>query len=114
MLTTFLTDEDGYIYQLATPDISYGNMLTQFGFLGSFIYLLIWIRLLVISFKKRNYNPLAHSLFLFLIFIFLESFAGTNLSVASHLIFPFIIVVMLYNDGAEKVCEEPYRITKYF
>ena len=109
-----LTDEDGYIYQLATPDISYGNMLTQFGFLGSFIYLLIWIRLLVISFKKRNYNPLAHSLFLFLIFIFLESFAGTNLSVASHLIFPFIIVVMLYNDGAEKVCEEPYRITKYF
>lgn len=108
-----LTDEDGYIYQLATPDISYGNMLTQFGFLGSIIYLLIWIRLLVISFKKRTYNPLAHSLFLFLIFIFFVGFVGSNLSTVSYLIFPFIIVSTLCNDKAEEIREEPYRITKY-
>lgn len=86
-----LPAEDGHVSQLVTPDISYGNILTQFGFLGGFIYLLIWLRIFRINQSRRAEQPLARTLALFLLYYFMESFAGTNLSLVAHIIVPIMV-----------------------
>ena len=94
-----LPAEDGHVAQLATPDISYGNILTQFGFLGGILYLLIWSRLFRINYTRRGKSPLARAMALFLLYCFLESFAGTNLSVVAHLILPIIVTQLVLNHN---------------
>ena len=97
-----LPDDDGINSQLLTPDISYGNIITQFGFLGGCIYMLIWFRMLNINYINRNNNPLCHAMSLFIIYVMLESFAETHVYVASHMVFPFMITRLAFANNLNK------------
>lgn len=73
-------NETGEIAQLATPDISYGNILVKLGFLGSIIYLWFAIVFTVWLYKYRKYNIYTLLLFASMTMLFLNSFAGSSLS----------------------------------
>ena len=52
-----LRDEStGETYQLYTPDISYGNLLSRHGFVGSIIYLCMLVNFAIFLYKDRKAN----------------------------------------------------------
>lgn len=105
-----ITSDDGNPNQLSTPDFSYGNMISWFGFVGSILFLLIWFRLLAINFKMRRENPLSAIVFLLIIYWIIDGFGGTRLSSASNMVVPFMITAMALNT----IKEDKYpRLTKY-
>lgn len=66
--------------QLSTPDISYGNMITKLGYVGTFIYLAFVIAMAVFLFRNRKAGNMATVCAAELVFVFLLSMAGTALS----------------------------------
>ncbi len=90
--------ETGGRCQLTTPDISYGNLLTQFGYVGGFIVVLLWGRLLLFFFYNRNKNPLVFCFMLYCGYNFIESFSGTGISNMGNLIAPFLVVSLIYKE----------------
>ena len=94
-----LTDnETGYRTQLATPDIAYGNLVTQFGYVGGFISLFIWLRLLLITGERRKEDKWIFCLFLLLADYLLISFAGSKVSTIANLVVPFLLISVLYQS----------------
>lgn len=91
-----INDETGLPAQLYTPDIAYGNLLTQFGYVGGFILLLIWIRLFVILFKGRKYSPLIFCMSLLLFNYIIGSLSGSTISTTGNLIAPFTAITILF------------------
>lgn len=92
----------GYVTQLNTPDISYGNLLTKLGLLGSLIYLLFAISLTAFLYRKRKENLLLLICACQMITAFLNSFSGTTLSDASNFALMFIILSIIYNQQENK------------
>ena len=66
--------------QLSTPDISYGNILTKLGFLGSAIYLFFILTLIIFSFKNRKKNVFLLLTSASLIMLLINSFSGSAMS----------------------------------
>ena len=86
-----LRDADGNIMQLVTPDIAYGNILSQYGYLGGLLLLTLWIRLIKLFYRNRKINPLFFSTFLALIVIILNSVSDVGVSYTSRLALFFCI-----------------------
>lgn len=85
----------GLTVQLETPDIAYGNLICRLGFIGTIIYLAIWITMLYQSFKYRKQNSLILCLFLFLFNYVFISFTSASISYAEKAIIPMIIIVLM-------------------
>lgn len=81
----------GKISQMSTPDIAYGNLLSQYGYLGGILLLSFWIRLLIIFCRNRKIHPLFYSTFLALIVIIFNSVSDVGISYTSRLGFYFCI-----------------------
>lgn len=90
------SEETKEIAQLATPDISYGNLLTQLGLVGGLIYLAFAISIAVFLFKKRKEHVLILLTSAQLITMFINSFSGTNLSDAKNFALIFAVMSLLY------------------
>lgn len=90
--------QTGYTYQLSTPDIAYGNLITQYGYVGGILLLSIWIRLLMMFYRKKLQNSLVFSIFLFLFSIIIGSLSGSTISTTGNLIFPFLFINLLISD----------------
>ena len=90
-----LTDEDDNIAQLFTPDISYGNLLSKYGYVGGMLFLMIWIHMLLYLFKYRNDDDLAFVGFLLLVNCFLLGFSGTTISDQGYMIFPLMVYILV-------------------
>ena len=90
-----LRDGDGNIMQLSTPDISYGNILTKYGYLGGILYLSIWFYLLLFFFKNRKESDYSFISFLLILNMFLISLAGCAISNQGNIIFPFILYIFM-------------------
>lgn len=93
-----LLDEEENIQQLSTPDISYGNLLTKYGYFGGVLFLCIWGYLLyyfIRYHKESDYSFLGAVLVLNM---FLLSFSGTSISDQGNFIFPFVVFILV-NKG---------------
>lgn len=103
-----LLDDDNNIWQLGTPDISYGNILTKYGYVGGILFLMIWIVLLSTFFKYRNQDDLAFVGFLLLVNYFLLGFSGTIISDQGNMAFPFALFILIAQKVAtHSLTKEP-------
>lgn len=90
-----LSDEDGIIGQLSTPDTSYGNLLTKLGFVGVFIYLGFCICLAVFIYRKRMEFPMLIVCAASFTILFINSMSSSALSEPRNFTFYFLAVGML-------------------
>ena len=90
-----VNSETGFQSQLRTPDIAYGNMLTQFGYLGGLLLLGIWFRLVKLFYKARNKNAWVFCMFLFLTLNIVASISGDFISITGNLVIPYLLLPML-------------------
>lgn len=89
-------DDDGNVAQLRTPDISYGNLLTRLGLVGSVIYLVFAISLAFLFFRHRKESPLMSTCAAHLLFLFIGSFSNSNLSEPRYLTIYFMVLSTIY------------------
>lgn len=94
-----LNEETGEVYQMGTPDISWGTMLTSFGYLGGLILTIIWIKL-GIYFYSNWRNGLMFCFFLLIVSYFMTSISGSILSDIQSMVI-FFIVFSLPNNKNE-------------
>ena len=90
-----LLDEEGDIQQLSTPDISYGNILTKYGYFGGTLYLCIWFYLFFYFLKYHKRSDYAFLGAALTLNMFLLSFSGTTISDQGNIIFPYIIFLLV-------------------
>ena len=99
-----INTDTGEAYQLGTPDISYGNLLTKLGMLGGIIYIAFALGLTTFLYRSRKENVLILISSAILITAFLNSFSGTTLSDPSNFALIFFIMSILYryNSNSNK------------
>lgn len=93
--------ENGNTAQLSTPDISYGNMITRFGFLGMFVYLVMVVSLTLFFYRNRNFSPLFLVASVTLIVMFIGSISSSAMSNPATFAFYFFIMSTYFNKKAE-------------
>ena len=97
-----LPDQDGDTTQMTTPDISYGNLFSKYGYLGSFIYLSIWFYLLFFFIHNKRDNDYSFLGLLIVLEMLLLSFSGTSTSDQGNLIYPFMVYLLVNYKKLEK------------
>lgn len=90
-----LSDYNGSIIQMWTPDIAYGNLIAQYGYLGGILLLFLWIKMLLIFYKHRKNDSIYMLSFLSLLLILFNSFSSVGISGTYLLVFYFCIVATL-------------------
>ena len=90
-----LSDEKGTISQMTTPDIAWGNMISQFGYLGGILLFTLWIKLTITIYKHRMSNIFVLIAFLSLIKLLFDSFSSVGISATSSLGFYFCILSII-------------------
>ena len=85
-----LVDQNKIISPTFTPDIGYGNIIAQYGFLGAFFFISLWVRLVKIHFENREYHPITFCMYLYLLTLFALSISGPGISYQDMLILPFL------------------------
>lgn len=83
---------------LYTPDISYPVLIVKYGFLGTLIYLMIWIRMAIVCKKYKDENDLALCSYLFIVAIIFNEFSGSQITFFSWLMFPLLMTVYVQNS----------------
>ena len=106
-----MNEDTGFPAQLQTPDIAYGNLLTKFGYMGGLIVFLIWIRLFLMLFKGREYNPLIFCMSLLLFNYIIGSLSGSTISTTGNLIAPFATIAMLYKIKTNQISTKSTLLT---
>ena len=103
-----LIDEEENMAQLTTPDISYGNLLSKYGYVGGILYLMIWIQLLLIFAKYRKEDDMAFVGMLLIINSLLLGFSGTSISDQGYFITPFMIYVIIQSNIFKKQVDQSH------
>lgn len=88
------------ITQLSTPDSSYGNLIANLGFAGTFIYLLFAISLTTFFFVNKDIHPLFIVCSAYSIVLFVISFSGNLLSQTKTFSFLFLFIpIYIYHKS---------------
>ena len=87
--------ETGDVSQMGTPDISYGNLITHWGFGGSVVYMIFVFSLILFFYKHRRVNPYFTVCSASSVMMVVLSFAGTVLSSPGAFIIYFIVLSTL-------------------
>ena len=98
--------------QLSTPDISFGNMIAQLGFLGTFIYLYFYLSLAWYFWKLRHGNILFLLMSAFSVMLLVEGFAGSGLSEVRSLSLMFMVMSLAFHAGGKGLMRFDYEKTK--
>lgn len=93
----------GIISPTQTPDIGYGNVIAQYGFVGAFLFLMIWIRLVKIHRMNLKKNPIIFCMYLYLLTILGLSIAGQGISLQGMLILPYLTSNLALMSSSEEV-----------
>lgn len=91
-----LTEENGQVSQLSTPDTSYGNLLTKLGFVGMFLYLVFCVSLAIFLYRHRKEFPIVVICASQFIVLFIGSMSGSALSEPRNFAIFFLAVSLLY------------------
>lgn len=94
------TGEVGSAGLVSTPDISWGNLLTQWGMGGMILITIFWIRL-AIFFYKRKSNALLLVAFITIVGYFILSFSSGTFSKVCSLCFFFLLISIINNRPNE-------------
>lgn len=84
--------------QMTTPDIAYGNLISRFGFLGTFIYLCMLVHLVYFIYKNRKKNILFIIAAAQSIMLFVDGLAGSTFSNPQTLAMYFVIMSTILNN----------------
>lgn len=104
-----LRDENtGETYQLYTPDISYGNLLSRLGFVGSIIYLCMLVNFAIFLYKNRKANAFTIVCSAMIIMLFIGSISGSALSEPKNSVMYFIAMATIF----QKYSEYPFKREK--
>lgn len=104
-----LRDEStGETYQLYTPDISYGNLLSRHGFVGSIIYLCMLVNFAIFLYKDRKANAFTIVCSAMIIMLFVGSISGSALSEPKNFVMYFIAMATIF----QKYSEYPFKREK--
>lgn len=98
-----LRDQNGSVIQMWTPDIAYGNLIAQYGYLGGILLLFLWIKMLLIFYKHRKINPLYILSFLSILLIIFNSFSSVGVSGTYLLVFYFCVIATLQHLSLKKI-----------
>jgi hypothetical protein len=90
----------GGIAQMNTPDISYSTLFLRFGYVGTFLNLLLFIYLMIFFYKKRE-NKYGLFSFLYLILTFGISFFSANLVSPVTFLLPLISYQIIQKTESE-------------
>lgn len=93
---TGLINEYGEIHQLNTPDTSYGNLLSNLGFVGMFLYLVFCVSLAFFLYRHRKEFPIVAICASRFIVMFIGSMSGSALSEPRNFAIFFLAVSLLY------------------
>lgn len=97
-----LSDENDQIAQLKTPDIAYGNMITQMGFGGSVLYIIFVISLAVFFWKNKNNNPWMAFYAISVPLVFFLGFAASTFSEPQYFAMPFLMTCLVNEEETSK------------
>ena len=99
-----LRDAKGYVMQLSTPDIAFGDLMVRLGYLGSIIYLSIYLCLLAYFYRLRNRNQLYKVVFCVMATYLLLSFSGSVIAQPKNLsIYFLVLIISLYEEKSENI-----------
>lgn len=91
-----LRDENsGLVTQLVTPDIAYGNFLTRFGLLGTFLYMYMLIQIFILFEKYKQYNDFYNVCFIVLTMSLVNSFSSSDISSVSYMMIFYLFSIYL-------------------
>jgi len=103
-----LVNDAGGVIQLDTADIAWSTLIIRLGLLGTFLYLLFFVGVLLFFYRNRKNNPLATVTFVYLfINLTILSFASSTMATGQFFIFPVLLYflskrklvkVKLFND----------------
>jgi hypothetical protein len=99
----------GETAQLDTSDISYSVLLIRYGYLGTFLNLVLFVYLMVFFYKRRE-NDYGFFSFLFFIMTFGTSFFSSNLAMSITFLMPLITYHIIKKTEEEEKEEEPVKI----
>jgi hypothetical protein len=89
----------GSTHQVETSDISHSVLILRFGYLGTFLYLLLLAYLTIFFYKKKD-NKYGLFSFLYLILTFGVSFFSANLVNPVNFVLPLISYLIIKKDEA--------------
>ena len=104
-----LKNASGYVMQLSTPDIAFGDLMVRLGYLGSIIYLSLYLCLLVYFYRQGNRNQLYKVVFCVMATYLLLSFSGSMIAQPKNLSIYFLILIFsLYEDKSKNISRNSY------
>lgn len=99
-----LTNHDTNMpYQLGTPDVSLGDMITKFGFGGSILLYSIWVSILVYFYRNRKLSPFSFVGFIFILSTIVGSISNNSLARISNLIFYLLIFLIVQSNVSANI-----------
>lgn len=90
---------DNNLHEMFTPDISYANHLAFLGYVGTFLYLSIFINILKITYKFKKNNIYAKMGVLYILFLLFIGMNGSAITYSGCLIVPFIFFRLAYIEN---------------
>lgn len=92
VFTIGLKDESGLITQIDTADIAWSLLFLRLGLLGTLIYMVYYINILIKFYKFRLNSPLAITMFVYLfITITIISFASSDIASGQFWLLPILV-----------------------
>lgn len=91
-------EDIGMPRQMSTSDIAYGNLLTHWGFGGTFVYMVFVISLIIFFIRYRKSNLFITVCAALLLMMLVESFAGNTLSLPKNFVIYFIALSTLIHN----------------
>lgn len=82
------------IAQLDTPDITYGYLLSRFGYLGGILIIILWYTMSKYLYKHRDLNPFIFACALYSIQMFLEGFSSNSLGEPGNVVMPYLMCAL--------------------
>lgn len=90
------------VTQLTTADISYGNLLSRLGYLGSGIYLAFVLCMTFFFYKRRKFNIFFSVCAAQCIMIFFTGITGSSLSEPKNFVLFFMGIAFYYNYSSRQ------------
>ena len=95
----------GFLSQLSTADISYGNLICKLGFVGTFIYLYMIISIAIFFYRRKELNPIFSICAATLMMLFVLGISGGGLSNINNFVYLFIFIA-LYKSHNKRIIYE--------
>lgn len=108
-ITTQYYHDDAYF--MTTPDISYANILVYLGYVGTFLYMYLFVKMLVYFYKNNKNSVYAEMAELYILYLFATGLNGSAISTPTCLIIPFLFLrlVTLEKDEFKNVVIAKYH-----